>query len=254
MLIVGLLVTLGFVDRQQNDLPCKSLDININQDENFFVDNEEIKQIIHDRGDSIIHQPISTININKLEYVLNSHPSISKAEVFITVDGKLKVDIIQRKPIIRIINNNNESYYIDDAGRLMPLSEKYTSKILVVNGNIFEPYSIEYRNTISDILKNPEMKNLTMLDDIYILAKYIDSLDFWKAQIQQVYINDEHEFELIPRVGDHKIILGDILDIDKKFKKLMIFYKQGLNYTNKWNTYSVINLKFKNQIVCTKKE
>lgn len=254
-ILIGLVVTLGFVDKEQDNIECKSLDININQDdESFFVDQDEIKQIIHDRGDKIIYQPLSSINIKELESVLNSHASIANAEVYVSVNGEVKVDITQRKPIIRIVNNNNESYYIDNSGRLMPLSDKYTSKILVANGNFFEPFARRYKYTVEDILKNEYAKNKSIIDDLYILATYIDSVTFWKAQIQQVYVNDDKEFELIPRVGNHKIILGDISDLNEKFTRLLIFYKEGLNRTNNWNSYSAINLKFKNQIVCTKKE
>ena len=83
------------------------------------------------------------------------------------------------------------------------------------------------------------------------IEKYVDKNNFWKSQIQQIYINLDEEIELIPRVGRHKIIFGDVSDMDEKFKKLMIFYKKGLHYTG-WNKYKTINLKFKNQIVCTK--
>lgn len=253
-LIIVLFVSLAFVNREEAKVPCKSLDISVTQeDDNYFIQQEDIKQIIKDRGDSVINQPVSTINIPELEKVLNSNASIAKAEVYVSVDGKMKIEIIQRKPIVRIINQNNESYYLDDLGKLMPLSDKYTARVLVANGNIFEPYARRYMYSVADIESNPDVKDKTLLDDLFNLSQYINAEPFWKAQISQIYINNESEIELIPRVGDHKIILGDITDMDEKFKKLMTFYKEGLNTTGWWNNYSVINLKFKNQIVCTKK-
>ena len=92
-----------------------------------------------------------------------------------------------------------------------------------------------------------------MLDELYAMANYINADKFWKSQIQQIYINDEKDMELVPLVGNHKIIFGDTANMDVKFKKLMTFYTQGLSYTGWWNKYSSINLKYKNQIVCTKK-
>ena len=86
------------------------------------------------------------------------------------------------------------------------------------------------------------------------MATYIDADPFWKSQVQQVFINDDKEMELVPMVGNQKIIFGDTTCMDEKFKKLLIFYSQGLNTTGWWNKYATINLKFKNQIVCTKKE
>jgi len=84
---------------------------------------------------------------------------------------------------------------------------------------------------------------------LYCLAKYIDSNEFWKAQIQQITVGAD--IELIPSIGKHKIIFGDTQDIDKKFKKLYIFYTRGLSKVG-WNTYSEINLKFENNVVCKK--
>ena len=91
-----------------------------------------------------------------------------------------------------------------------------------------------------------------MLDDIYQISKFIDQSEFWKAQIEQVYVDKDLEFVIIPKVGNHKIVFGGIENLAGKFEKLMIFYKQGLSKTG-WNEYSEINLKYKNQVVCTKR-
>jgi cell division protein FtsQ len=255
ILVIGLIVCLGFVERREDSLPCKSLDITIQQDEeNFFVQPEDVKQLIFERGDSIINQPVSSVNVPELENALNSHAAISKAEVYVTVDGEVKVDVKQRKPIIRIIDKYNDSYYIDTEGRLMPLSDKYTAKVLVANGNLREPYNAHYMYTIKQIEADSALRESTLVDDLFELAQYINADEFWKAQVEQVSVNADNEIELIPRVGDHRIIFGNIADMDEKFRKLLIFYKQGLNPTGWWNDYSVINLKFKNQVVCTKKE
>lgn len=255
ILVIGLIVSLGFVERKEDSLPCKNLDITIEQDEeNFFVQPEDIKKLIAERGDSIINQPVSTLNVPELENALNSHAAISKAEVYVTIDGEVKVDIKQRKPLIRIIDKYNDSYYIDTEGRLMPLSDKYTAKVLIANGNFRDPYNIHYMYTIQEIKADSALRESTLVDELFELAGYINADEFWKAQVEQIYVNDEGEFELVPRVGDHRIIFGNIADMDEKFSKLLIFYKQGLNPTGWWNNYSVINLKFKNQVVCTKKE
>lgn len=222
---------MGFVNREQRQISCTSVDIRINYDhEDFFVEKEDIISMIAAKGMRLVDVPISVINYEHVEKLINTNPSIAKAEVYSTIAGEIKIDIIQRKPIIRIIANDPVmSFYIDENGEKMPLSLKHTSRVLVANGNIKTP----------------------MLDDLFKLAKYVNKNNFWKSQIQQIYINLDGEIELIPRVGRHKIILGDVSDMDEKFKKLMIFYKKGLNYIG-WNKYKTINLKYKNQIVCTK--
>ena len=255
VLIIGLLVTMGFVNKEQDSLPCKSLDIKVNQDDDlYFLNKMDIRQLIRDRGDSIIGQPKATVNITELENALNSHADIANAEVYMTVNGDVKVEVKQRKPVVRVINANGDSYYLDSEGKLMPLSDKYTAKVVVANGSIMEPYAKRYMYSVQQIGSDSSMKANSMLDELFAMANYINADEFWKAQIQQIYINSDKDMELVPMVGNQKIIFGDTTLMDEKFKKLLTFYQQGLNTTGWWYKYSTINLKFKNQIVCTKKE
>ena len=254
VLIIGLLLSLGFVNEKQDALLCKSLDIKVDQsDDLYFLNKNDIAQLIHSRKDSIVGQPKSSVHIAEIERMLNSHADIANAKVYLTVDGRLKVEIKQRKPLLRVINLNGDSYYIDDAGKLMPLSEKYTANVIVANGNITESFASAYKYPLGEILKDSVTQKNKMLHELYAMAKYITADPFWKAQVQQIYVNTDNDMELVPMVGNQKIIFGDTTVMDEKFKKLLIFYQQGLNTTGWWNKYSIINLKFKNQIVCTKK-
>ncbi len=254
ILIVGLLVTMGFVNKQQDALLCKTLNVSVNQDDDlYFLDKMDVIQLIKDRGDSIVGQPKSTVNISQIEKALNSHADISNAEVYMSINGEVKVEVTQRKPVVRIMNLDGDSYYIDNEGTLMPLSDKYTAKVLIVNGMISEPFIKRYTYSIADIGKDSLLNATSMLDEVYAMANYINADKFWNAQIQQIYINKDRDMEIVPMVGDQKIIFGDTTHMDEKFKKLLTFYQQGLNTTGWWDKYSIINLKFKNQIVCTKK-
>ncbi len=254
VLVIALVVCLGFVERSERNKLCTGFDIAIGQDEeNFFIQPQDIRKIIFERGDSIIGQPLSTLNVPKLENALNTHPAIQNAEVYVTINGEVKVDVQQRKPLIRVIDKYNDSFYIDNKGYLMPLSDNYTANILIVNGEFRETYNAHYMYSMNTIKADSLLDKSTLVDEFFDLAQYINADKFWKAQIAQLYVNNDNEFELIPRVGEHRIILGNTDDLDEKFKKLLIFYTQGLNPTGWWNNYSVINLKFKNQVVCTKK-
>jgi cell division protein FtsQ len=254
LFVTGLIISLGFVNKEQDSLLCRGLDIHVNQDDDlYFIDKIDIAQILKDRGDSIIGQPKSTVNITDIEKTLNSHPAISNTEVSMSIDGIVKVDVKQRNPIIRIINPNGDSYYLDDEGKLMPLSDKYTMKVPIVNGKINEPYSTNYMHSIEQIGKDSALKASSKLDELFAMAKYIHADEFWKSQIHQIYVNDNDDMEIVPMVGNQRIIFGDTTAMEEKFKKLLTFYQQGLNTTGWWDKYSTINLKFKNQIVCTKK-
>jgi cell division protein FtsQ len=253
-LIIGLLVSMGFVNKEQAAQLCSNMDISVDQnDELYFLDKLDVAQLIRDRGDSIDGQPQASVSVPEIEKALNSHAAIQNAEVYMTVNGELKIHITQRKPVVRVINPDGDSYYIDNRGKLMPLSDKYTAKVLIASGIISEPYIKRYMHSIDDVGKDSALNAVSALNEIYAMANYINADKFWSAQIQQIYINKDKDMELVPVAGDQKIIFGDTAAMEEKFEKLLTFYQQGLNTTGWWDKYSVINLKFRNQIVCTKK-
>ena len=91
---------------------------------------------------------LSSINITLLEKIINKNPFVADAEVFSTIDGKINIEVKQRRPVVRIVNFKDESFYIDDQGVFMPLSEKYTARVPVANGYIFDRES-ERKVTVS---------------------------------------------------------------------------------------------------------
>ena len=247
-------MSMGFVNKEQGAQLCTRMNVTVDQtDDLYFLDKLDVEQLIRDRGDSIKGQPQASVNVTEIEKALNSHADIQNAEVYMTINGELKVEVKQRKPVVRVVNPDGDSYYIDDEGMLMPLSDKYTAKVLIASGMINEPYVKRYRRSIKDIGKDSLLNALSMLDEVYAMANYINADKFWSAQIQQIFFNKDKDMELVPLAGDQKIIFGDTTAMDEKFKKLLTFYQQGLNTTGWWDKYSTINLKFKNQIVCTKK-
>ncbi len=248
IVIAGIIVLLGFVNKAQQKLVFEKPLVKIDYEtENRFVDEQDIlSQILHraDTGKLVLNR----FNVTQLEEKLNKNNSIKDVQVYKTIDGQLVVNVVQRRPIVRVFSNN-KSYYIDDEGNLMPLSDKYTARLLVVSGNLNESYW--KRNLYNYSNLNDSIADKTLLDDVYKIAKYIDGSEFFKAQIEQVYVNKVSDFELVPKVGNHKIVFGGVDNLESKFEKLMIFYKKGLSKTG-WNEYSEINLKYKNQVVCTK--
>ncbi|NQY68000.1 MAG: cell division protein FtsQ [Flavobacteriales bacterium] len=248
----AIFILMGFVEVENHNRKFNELSIKIDyKDHNFFVEDGDIRNIINNLGYGS-NENLNEVDLVKIEEILKNNSSISGAEVYSTIDGNIMVEVSQRRPIIRIFSEAGNSYYIDDQGELMPTSNKYTSRIIVASGKIendITSYGIELAEGKEDALTSADVN---MLDQLFQLARKIDGDPFWKAQFVQVYVNEDQEIELIPSVGNHKIILGDVTDMEEKLKKLRVFYKKGLSKTG-WNEYSVINLKFKDQIVCTKR-
>lgn len=250
LIIVFLAVTLSFVASRSGELVCNRVEVRIvDSTKNGFIQSKDIINLLYNKNIRLIGKNFKNINLPAIEAELNTFPPVEKAEVFKTSGGKVVIEIEQRNPLVRVFDSSNQSYYIDDKGFLMRLSGKYTSHVLVANGNILTPVSISKSNNVNE-LAQPGKRSV--LNEIYQLALYIDANDLWKAQIQQIYVNDDSDFELIPRVGAHVIIFGDYSNCEEKFHNLESLYLNGLN-TVGWNKYETINLKYKGQVICTKR-
>jgi cell division protein FtsQ len=250
----GLATSLAFIEKKEKLVKVENLNIIIHENgENQFVDEEDIIDFFNARKDSILNSELQNVNVNQLEKILNSHPAVENADLSVDINGDVKVDVKQRIPLVRVINMDGESYYLDNKSELMPLSDKYTARVLIANGFISEPYARRYSFSAQEIGENEIFKEVSVLDDIYEMANYISNDSLLSALIHQVSLDANKEFELYPALGGHKILFGKAIDIQEKFENLKVFYKEGLNKTDKWNNYSTINLKYKNQVVCTKK-
>lgn len=252
--VSGLLSSLGFVAKSEEAVVAASLNISIvNNDENVFLTENDVRQFLVDRHDSVLSNSYRNINIPELEAALNSHPAIENAEVSRELNGEIRIEVLQRTPVLRVINRDGESYYIDSQSRLMPLNENYTARVLVANGEFSEPYARRYQFSIDDIRKNELFAGVSVLDDLMDVAGFINRDSILSVLVQQIYVNADQELELYPAIGNHRIVFGGAKNIAEKFNKLKLFYTQGLNKSDGWNKYSTINLKYKNLVVCTKK-
>jgi cell division protein FtsQ len=252
VLVAGASVLLGFAKSKRNNTPCKSVDIIITQKGiDLFITPNEIKALITKDQGVVEGKTMNKINLLEIEQMLNDNPYITKAQVYATLDGDIKIKIIQKNPIARIVNENDDSYYVDSSGYFMPLTDNSTPRVLIVNGLINDSYTVNYKSNAKKMESDTSVHSI--LPSIYKIASYINHDQFWKAQITQVYVDSLKEFTLIPRVGGQRILLGDTTNLKSKFDKLFTLYKEGFNNNGKWNEYATINLKYKHQIICTKK-
>lgn len=239
--IVALIILIGAVTDQKGTEVCSGVFIDIDySDNNFFVEKENIEALLYS-GDNpvVIGGKLNELNLNDIEQNFYSNPFIKSAQVYTDINGRIFVHITQKKPIFKVINTTGVNYYIDDNGGKLPIYSKFTTRVPVANGYIREGISLFDR------------RNSLLLKDIYMLVNYINKDAFWKAQIEQIYVNEAGELELIPKLGNHIILLGDVNNLENKLKNLMVFYKEGLKNAG-WYTYKLINLKYSDQIVCIK--
>lgn len=250
----GLLASLAFATGKEKNVIAENLYVSVNNTEvNTFIDEEDVKEFFKERNDSILNTSLKNIDVNGLEKALNSHPAVENADIAVDVNGDVNIDVTQRTPLVRVMNLDGESYYIDDKSKLMPLSDKYTARVLIATGYIVEPFASRYQFSVNDIIKHEVFSKVSVLDDIYTISAFIAKDSVLASLIHQINVTPDKELELYPSIGNHKIIFGEAKDFEEKFEKLKLFYTEGLNKTDGWNKYSTINIKYKNQVVCTKK-
>ena len=230
--IVAVLLYLSWSSLYSLDLQkCNNVQIQVDTEGDlFFINAEMVEEMIFSKEDSLIGKAYEDINIYLLEEFVNEHPNIKKAELYLTIDGNLCIDVKQRKPLVRVFQEKI-SYYLDEEIMQFPLSEIYTARVLQV-----------YWSEITEVRRA-------------ILASMIELIEkdeFLKAQITAIEFDETDQLTIYPRLGEHKIILGDAQDLVKKFEKLKVFYRHGLEKVG-WDRYSHVNLKFENQVVCTKR-
>lgn len=249
-IIIYLVVVLGFVSDNQGKVVCNAINIYIQgDDKKSFINNNDVLMLMDKKHFKYIGVPIDSLNTMMLENFMYQYPAVKKADAYTNIDGILNIVIKQRKPVVRIINNNGRSFYIDENGFIMPGSERFTAYVLVANGFINDNLLVERTKSV---FNKDSLGNLipSQLLDLYNLSDFINDDDLWNAQIEQIYVNDINELVLVPRVGSHLILFGNADQIEMKFRKLKSIYK--IFNTIGWNRYRTINLKFRNQIICTK--
>lgn len=235
----GLVVLMSFVGVKKGTVTCTDIKILIPGADNF-IEREEVDAILKQSQGSLIGRKLEQVNLETIEKNLKSNPYIAFATVYADMDGVIHIEVRQRQPILRVINSGSQDFYIDKNGLKMPVSPNFTANVLVANGKILEYFTGKVDTLITPLAK-----------DLYKAALYIKQDTLWDAQIEQLFVNDKNDIELVPRVGNQHIILGTADSLNVKMRNLLAFYKQAMPKVG-WDTYKTINIKYTNQIVCEK--
>jgi len=222
--------TYFFKDVRRSDT-CKAIEIVVKDSlDKHFVTQTELASILKREKMYPVNEPMNEVNTNKIEETLLTNEMIARVEAYKTPSGIIKLEVEQKLPILRVISPRG-NFYVDNHGTLMPVSNRYVAHVPIASGYI-------------------EKEQATT--ELYKFALFLQEDKFWNAQIEQIYIHPDGEIELIPRVGNHRIILGAFEGYKEKLDNLQLFYDKIVPKMG-WEKYSIINLKFRNQIVCTKR-
>ncbi len=250
LLFAGAGVLVGFADYHQNGTLCRNILIKMNYGQaDMLVTEADIDSLIPTSSGKIVGKPLWAINTERIERSVSAQPYVSGVHVYETFAGDVFVQVSQRQPVLRVISESNYTVYIGSQGELFPINPDYPARVLIASGKIPDSSFHSMPDGGKQMLIDP-IGHSPVLADLFRIAFFISNDPFFKAQIDQIYVNRNGEYELIPKVGDHLILLGKCDDLGDKFQRLFVFYKKGLNQIG-WNKYNYINIKYKNQVVCS---
>jgi cell division protein FtsQ len=197
-------------------------------DDNLFVTNEVVNKLLIENKTDAHSIRKDKVDLNRLEKSLNRHEMIEKSEVFVTIDGVLKAVVKQKTPVARVLDENG-SFYIDYEGNTMPLSQTYSARVPLVTGS----------------LEGDSKKEVSRM------FRMIHDDDFLKKNIIGVTISATGNMVMRNRNFSYLIDFGKAINMEKKFSNYKAFFQKAVTDST-INNYKMINLKFTQQVVCTK--
>ena len=208
----------------------------------LLVNNEDLARLLKKDYDlKLKGQEIGLLDLGKIESIIEHNEFVQDAQVYIDARNNLKIRVIQNNPILRVISPGQINFLITDQGEKVPMPDNAVLRLPVLTGSL-SSFTVKAMKDSSDVYFKA-----------YSIAMAMKKNPFMNSLAEQLVADGNGDIILIPKLGNHKIILGDAQNLSIKFKKLEIFYKNAMPAEG-WNMYKEINLKYKDQVIAKKAE
>ena len=222
----------AMTDRHEDTRLCRGVDLHITDSLHFdLIDEEMVLAVLQEHSIDPVGLPLEEIDPERIEATLLMHPLVGKVQCYKTGGDMLRINLSSKVPLVRVINNRGQDFYVDSRGEIL------TQRSLAVQLPVATGY-IDRQFAAGELLE---------------VVRVIDRSEFWKAQVEQINVTKDGQIELVPRVGDHLLILGTADNVESKLDRLMNFYEKGLDNVG-WNKYRSISVAYENQVVCKKRK
>jgi len=233
-LLAGYMVysVLGMTNRHEDVRLCRGVDLHITDSLNFdLIDEDMVLNLLKEHSLDPIGSPLDAIDVEAIEATLALHPLVGKAQCYKTGGDMLRINLAGKVPLVRVLNNRGQDFYVDSHGEILS-QHSLAVQLPVATGYIDRQFASK---------------------ELLEVVRAIDRSEFWKAQVEQINVTSDKQIELVPRVGDHLLILGTADKVEDKLERLMNFYEKGLDNVG-WNKYRSISVAYENQVVCKKRK
>ena len=236
--LVAVSFLIAFTERKQGGAVCSTIVIELdNEQENHFMDEADVLKLVETSGQPVKGMSIERVNLKAIEAKLKFDKHIRDAELYGDLKGNLVVNVELRRPMARIVQEDAPDAYIAEDGTIMPVSEKYTSRVVLISG----PF-------VKELLASEDLNKTEEGTQLLEMIRLINKNAFWKAQVAQLDMDRSGKITLYPQVTGQIVEFGKPEDLEAKFKKLKIFYKEILP-TRGWTKYARVNLEYEGQVI-----
>ncbi|HTH55903.1 MAG TPA: hypothetical protein VL728_07635 [Cyclobacteriaceae bacterium] len=236
--LIGVSFLIAFGERKQGGSVCTNIIVEIeNINENHFLDDFDVMQLLDNSGIPIKGTGIDRIKLKQIEAKLKVDKHIQDAQLYGDLKGNLIVKVELRRPIARIVQPEAQDAYVAEDGVVMPVSEKYTARVTLLSGGMMKK-----------LIASQDLNLTEEGKQILEMIRFVNEEKFWKAQVAQMDIGSDARITIYPQVTGQKVEFGKAINIENKFRRLMIFYKKVLPQRG-WTRYERVNLEFEGQVI-----
>ena len=229
LFLLGLVVFLyAFSSFKNNSRPVSSVNVQFTGEDNVFITSEMVNKLLIQSQKKLYFLPKDAIDLKEMEFLLESNDMIKSAQVYLTVNGEVRVKVEQKRPIARV--DSDDVFYIDEDGFRMPLSSQHSARVPLAYGIVDE----------------------ADLETVYKVALTVYKDSFLKTYVTEIHQNENKEISLKLRLLDFEVLVGTLDNLEIKLQNLKAFYQKAKKDTM-LDVYKSVNLQFENQVVCTKK-
>jgi len=229
LFLLGLVVFLYALSSfKNNSRPVSSINVQFTGEDNVFITSEMVNKLLIQSQKKLYFLPKDAIDLKETEFLLESNDMIKSAQVYLTVNGEVRVKVEQKRPIARV--DSDDVFYIDEDGFRMPLSSQHSARVPLAYGIVDE----------------------ADLETVYKVALTVYKDSFLKTYVTEIHQNENKEISLKLRLLDFEVLVGTLDNLEIKLQNLKAFYQKAKKDTM-LDIYKSVNLQFENQVVCTKK-
>lgn len=222
---------------------CKGVKITVlDSAENSFVSVADVRQFIDRSYGKIIGEPLDSIDLVKIEKIVDGRSAVRKSEAFVTRDSILNITVTQRRPVVRF-QKKDGGFYADAEGYIFPLQNSYASHVQIVDGHIPLAANSGYKGDIED------PKERAWFSSVMNVINHMEGSKVWKGKIVQISVDENGELTLIPREGNERFLFGQPHSLEEKFSKMEKYYTTIIPEKGS-DHYRSVDVRFEGQIVC----